>query len=552
MNEGQHQDKKSLRMIQGKTSDWSAIARDCVGFANAQGGVLIIGVEPNQSAPPTDQRVSDALIDTVRKRIPQLTVNVAITVDKQFFPNGGEVVKLRVLPNQSSVASTTDGRYILRVGDETRILMPEDLVRLTTDKNAFTWETTVARKIPRQSVDDVTLKHFLKQIRASGRITDFVKNKTDDELLDYYLFTEGSWLTNLGVLWVGRRDDRARLLYAPSVQFIRYDANERKIRKQVWDDFSLNPQQLIESIWRDIPEWKEGDEIRDGLYRKTVPHYSEAVVRELVANALVHRPYTTRGDIFINMYPDHIEIHNPGLLPLGVTPRNILHASVKRNTHLAKVFYDLRLMEQEGSGYDRIYESLLMSAKPPPLVEEGDDRVTVTVKSRILKTQTLRFMEQVNDRYELRQRELIALGLLAQHESLSALEFVRLLEMENRPERLRQWLGRLLVLGIVTASGRTRARTYRVATDILRKASYNGITTLKAIQPHRLRELIIEDLGRHPGSSIGDLHRRIGLEIPTSRVKTAIRELMERKQILRIGQKRGTRYSLPEHAPNKP
>ncbi len=544
MIEGQHKDKKSLRLIQGSTADWSELAWSCVGMANAHGGTIIIGVEDGAQAPPPRQRIPDALVEQVRKRIPQQTQNVAIAAEKREDANGGECIELRVSPSRSTVASTTRGRYALRVGDETRALMPEDLIRLTAEKSAYTWETVVSRKVPRSRVDERLLTGFLDQIRSSPRVTGFVRDKSQDEMLEHYLFADGQWLTNLGVLWVGRREDRARLLYAPSVQFIRYDADGRKIRKQVWDDFALNPHQLIESVWHDLPEWKEGDEIRDGLYRKNVPHYSEGVIRELIANALVHRPYTTRGDIFINLHPYYLEIHNPGLLPLGVTPRNILHASVKRNIHMAKVFYDLNLMEQEGSGYDRIYEDLLLTAKRPPVVEEGSDRVAVTVESRILKTETLRFMERVNDRYELRQRELIALGLLAQHESLSSLEFSKLLELEDRPERLRDWVGRLMDWSLVTATGRTRARTYRVAFNVLDEADFAGNTSLKGIEPHRLRELILEDLRRHPASGYSDIHDRIGREIPESKVKRALYDLIRQGCLDCTGERRWRRYSI--------
>src|SRR5699024_5031733 len=132
---------------------------------------------------------------------------------------------------------------------------------------------------------------------------------------------------------------------------------DNKVNKIVWDDYSLNPKELIQQIWSEVPDWKEGIEIPDGIFRRRIANYDEVVVRELLANALVHRPYNTAGDIFINLYPDRLEIHNPGLLPLGVTPTNILHKSIQRNRHLAKIFYDLKLMEREGSGYDKIYET---------------------------------------------------------------------------------------------------------------------------------------------------------------------------------------------------
>jgi hypothetical protein len=137
-------------------------------------------------------------------------------------------------------------------------------------------------------------------------------------------------------------------------------------------------------------------------------------IRELLANALVHRPYTTRGDIFINLYPDRLEVHNPGLLPLGVTPANILHTSIKRNELLAKVFFDLKLMEREGSGYDRMYEALLSTGRPGPVVKEGDDRVVVTVQRRIVNPEIVDFMIKADQTFALTQKERITLGLIAQ------------------------------------------------------------------------------------------------------------------------------------------
>jgi ATP-dependent DNA helicase RecG len=106
--------------------------------------------------------------------------------------------------------------------------------------------------------------------------------------------------------------------------------------------------QLIDGVWREIPDFRESYELPDGLFRQHIPVYDGRIVRELLVNALVHRPYTQRGDIYLNLRDDQFEIVNPGLLPLGVTPQNILHQSVRRNNELARVFHDLGLMEREG------------------------------------------------------------------------------------------------------------------------------------------------------------------------------------------------------------
>ena len=120
----------------------------------------------------------------------------------------------------------------------------------------------------------------------------------------------------------------------------------------------MNPLEIIDEIIIKIPDWKDSIEISDGIFRKNILLYDEIVVRELIVNAFVHRVYNIRGDIIINLYSDRLEIHNPGLLPIGVTPENIITQSIRRNIQLAKIFYDLKLMEQEGSGYDKIYEIL--------------------------------------------------------------------------------------------------------------------------------------------------------------------------------------------------
>ena len=217
-------------------------------------------------------------------------------------------------------------------------------------------------------------------------------------------------LTNLGVLCVGRRQDRGPPGHRAVVQFIKYDERGEKVNKLVWDDHDLSPMELVEAVWQGVPDFRERYELPDGLFRQHLPLYDEVVVRELLVNALVHRPYTQRGDIFLNLHPDRLEMVNPGLLPLGVTPQNILHTTVRRNEHLARVFHDLKLMEREGSGFDRLYEVLLSQGRPAPELREGPDRVEVTIRRRILRPEVIDFMTKADQAFQLTQRERITWG----------------------------------------------------------------------------------------------------------------------------------------------
>ncbi|MCX5796866.1 MAG: ATP-dependent DNA helicase [Elusimicrobia bacterium] len=539
-DENQTFERKSLRYALGKQDEADGLACDCVGLANARGGLILLGLENDQDQPPAAQRVPDDLPEFLRKRIPQITVNVGLEVRKARADNGGEFIAIQVCRNQQTIASTTDGRYFLRVCDQTRRLLPDDLGRLMADKNSFVWELQ-ASKARQSAIDRTKLDDFLGRVHASDRVSAFVTKKSEAELLEYYLFAKNGLLTNLGVLWIGRREDRASLLHAPAIQFIKFDERERKVRKLVWDDFSLNPLELIEAVWRDVPDWQESYEFPDGLFRKTVPHFEEAVVRELLANALVHRPYTQRGDIFLNLYPDRLEVHSPGLLPIGVTPRNILHASSKRNPHLAKVCFDLKLMEGEGSGFDRMYELLLRSGRRVPEVREGDNRVVVTVWKKILDPTILDFMFKADQAFQLTQKELIALGLLAQCEALTASELAKRLEL-SRTEELARWIGRLKGLKVVKTRGRTKATEYLVDPHALRKLELKGETSLRGIETHRLRELILRDLGIYRKAGISEIHKRIGQEIPRRKLQHQLQALLLEGMIGRRGVRKGAVY----------
>ncbi len=542
--EGQLLDKKSLRAVTGKTADWNELAKDCVAFANAEGGRLLIGIEDNAEIPPASQRIQATLPDTLRRRMDQLTVNVSVLPEIHQAENGGEFIELRI-PRSLAVASTTDGRYFLRVANQSKPVVGDEVMRLAAERSALPWETQTTLHVARNDVDSQKLAAFVTGIRASDRVKNSVKEKTEQELLDHYLLAQAEWLTNLGVLCVGRRQDRARLGSAPIIQFIKYDELDHKVNKLVWDDFSLTPMELVETVWRETPDFRERYELPDGLFRQHVPLYDEIVVRELLVNALVHRPYTQRGDIFLNLYPDRLEVVNPGLLPLGVTPQNILHTTVRRNEHLARVFHDLKLMEREGSGFDKMYEVLLSQGRPAPETREGPDRVEVTVRRRILKPQVIDFMAKADQTYQLTQRERIALGLLAQHEALTARQLAAMLELPDA-DALRSWTGRLLDWGLVKQTGRTQATRYFIEPAVLRNLDFTTSTSLKRIEPHRLKALVLEDVKRYPHSKIGEIHQRIGLEIPRAQLKRELAALVEAKQLVMDGERATARYQLPD------
>lgn len=540
--EGQVLDRKSLRTVIGSTADFKALAQDCVGFANGAGGTLVIGIEDDDTRPPAGQRVDLTVLENLRKRIGELTVNVQALPELRRDDNGGEYIVLRVSRSHGA-ASTHDGRYYLRIGDATQPLVGDDIMRLADERPAAPWEAMTSQAVPSSAVDPGQLARWTARLRASERVKTSVKEKSDAELLEHYGLARAGVLTNLGVLLLGLPADRARLGTAPIVQAIRYDERGTKIGKLVWDDHVLSPIELIDAIWTEVPDFRESYELPDGMFRTNIPAFEEAVVRELLVNALVHRPYTQRGDLFLNLHPDRLEVVNPGRLPLGVTPRNILHASRRRNDALARVFHDLKLMEREGSGFDLMYERLLMSGRGAPVVTEGTDSVHVTVPRRVVQPGVIRLLFEADQRHQLTQRERIALALLAQTEGLTAAELLERLELEDSAG-VRYWLGRLVDLGLIRQAGRTRATRYYVPPRLLRAVGLDDVTTLVRVEPHRLKALVVEDLERYPDSGRADIHRRIGSEIHVKALTRALEALLREGAIVPKGERRWRTYRL--------
>jgi ATP-dependent DNA helicase RecG len=379
-----------------------------------------------------------------------------------------------------------------------------------------------------------------------------VKEKTDDELLTHYGLARGQVLTNLGVLLVGGSRDRASLGSAPIVQAIKYDEREMKIAKWSWDDRTLSPIELIDAIWSGLPDFRESYELPDGMLRTKLPAYDELVVRELLVNAFVHRPYTQRGDIYLNLHPDRLEVVNPGRLPIGVTPQNILHESRRRNDGLAHIFHDLKLMEREGSGIDLLFERLLASGRGAPTIREGTDSVHVTVPRRVVQPGVIRLLVEADKRFQLTQRERITLAFIAQTEGILAAKLAEGLELPDATA-LRSWLGRLLAWGLVEQSGRMNATRYFVPPALLRDMGLDVLTTtLTRVQPHRLRALILEDVERFPDSGRADIHRRIGAEIHEKAIARALDALLTAGAIVSTGERRWRKYRLASDQGHEP
>ena len=78
--------------------------------------------------------------------------------------------------------------------------------------------------------------------------------------------------------------------------------------------------------------------------------------------------------------------------------------------------------------------------------------------------------------------------------------------------------------------------------SFLDESQYRSI--ISDVEPHRLQELIYQDLSVYPESQIGDIHTRIGKEIAQRKLKTELDKMVENGKLAKSGEKRWTKYSI--------
>lgn len=532
---------KSLKKVVGKTADLKDLAKTCVCLANTQGGYIFIGIEDKDKLPPKEQKINQDEINKVIKTLRSLTDSVGlVNPELKIHENGGEYFVIQIYPSMKTIATTSEGRIFIRIGDECTPIKGEELTRLAYEKGAFQWEL-VATRTHISQVEPQRVSKFTSEIRGSDRVSEFVKNQMDLDILEYYRLVDDGYLTNLGVLWLGDFKQRSKLNYPITVQYIVYDKDEKKIRKVDWSLNQYNPKELLLEIEKEAVELNYSFELPEGMFRKQIRHYAKDVVRELLVNAFVHKSFTISGDIFISVYKDRLEIKNPGGLPFGVTKDNILHQVQRRNPHLIDTFKALKLMENEGSGYDLIYEKLSLDGKMYPKIESDINYVQVTIYSTIIDNNILQIIDYLSKHYQLNQKEIIVLGAVLKDKKISGYELSKILQLGD--DRLRNWIDNLVDKKILTTEGKTKGLMYMINPKILSSIEHDLKPSLKTMEEPHLKALIKEDLKLHPKSKISEIHTRIE-DLDISYLRKIVYKMYDSGEINREGEKKNMVYFL--------
>ena len=500
---------KGIQKIRTGDKGFKELAGTCVALANAQGGKIYIGIDNKTLMVGENQLISTQEQNDAVSKLRSLCFSVAITSSEILSDeNGSQYFIITVFPSTKTIASTSDGKLFVRIVDKCEPVRSEDIQRLAEEKGAYQWEINTTKYSWLDDIVESNLQKFAAEIRQSARVKAHIKQLDNIEIAENYHLIDGDKLTNLGVLWIGTPKQRAGLCYPLTVQYIVYNTLEEKVRKEEWHYLTMNTKELLLDIEQKAVELTYSYEFPNGLFRKQIRHYNPKLLRELLVNAFAHRSFTISNDIMIKVYPDRLEISNPGGLPLGISKENILHTKHRRNPNMIEIMSALEMMEGEGSGYDLIYELNAKEAKLPPEVDSSYNEFKVTQRAEIIDVEILPLLDYVMQNYQLSQKSFIAFGIIARERKILSTQLTKQLQLTN-DDRLRSYIDKLLVEGLIVKTGTKKATKLQVNPLLIKNAKANIKTSLKTIEPYALKALIIEDVKKYAGSKISEIAARI-------------------------------------------
>ena len=197
-------------------------------------------------------------------------------------------------------------------------------------------------------------------------------------------------------------------------------------------------------------------------------------------------------------------------------------------------------MEGEGSGYDLIYEITSMDSKKPPIIESSFNETKVILYSEIQNADIIPLLDYTQRNYSLSQKNFIAFGAIAKAEKIRSLDLTEYLQLSDE-DRLRNYIGNLLKDEIILKDGRGKGTYYKINPKLISNAKVNKRTTLKTIEPYRLKALILEDLKNHPMSMIDEMAYRLP-DVDFDELQKMVRKMAINGEISHDNSRRYRRY----------
>lgn len=307
----------STRQFKANISHAESLAAEMAAFANAEGGVIYLGVADDGSLPGLssaevarcNQLISNAASQLVRSPLTVRTENV-------LLENGRVVIVLTVPKGLDKPYFDKNGVIWLKSGADKRRVQSKEEVRRFFQASGQFHADELPTSVGPDALDKFRFSAFLEnayQMAFPDSLTSLQRL-----LRTMNLATDAGRLNLAGVLLFAQRP--AWIVPQFGIKAIRFPGNDvHATSYEDAEDFGGSLPTLYEDahayILRNLHKVQAGR----GVNAPGLPEVPGMVFEELLVNALVHRDYLISAPIRVFIFDNRIEICSPGHLPNNLT-----------------------------------------------------------------------------------------------------------------------------------------------------------------------------------------------------------------------------------------
>ena len=527
------------------TANDNELVEAAVCLANGDGGLLLIGVNDSGNVVGALPRhgettFSERIVALVaNKTSPPLTVEAGV---EQF--DDKEIVVIAV-PKTSRIIATTSGLYLRRATDvhgkpECRPMAPHEIQTRGSALGKHDLSTLPLADLAIEDLDPTEFDRF-RNLAEGGGDSVLTSLSNVDLLSALGFLTAGGTPTMGAALMFGTPAVLEAFAPTHEVVFQALDSHDVVLANRSLRIPLIRVMlELVEAVKPYNPE----EEVQDGLFRLGLPRFSEVAVRELTANALVHRDYSINGQIRMAVEDTALSISNPGGFPDGITVDNLLTAPPQaRNPLIADAFKRAGLVERTGRGVNRVYRHQLALGRPQPDYSRSTrawvevrmpggaaDRELAVFAAATARADNALDLRALQVLHEVRSESRIASERAAQLLHIATAE-------------ARAVLNNLVERGLLEARGEGRGRTYHLAAELYREigepAAY---VRSRGFTPIQQEQMVLAYTAEH--SSIGRGEAAELCRLSPDQASRLLRRMAAEGKLHMTGIRRTARYHL--------
>lgn len=441
----------------------SALETACA-FLNSDGGIILFGVTDDRRL--VGQEVSDKTKREIGAELAK--ISPVPNIDIAYIPLPKEntyVIVFNVIAESDHRPYTCDGRAYLRNQSST-VQMPREYYQqlmLANSNGKHAWDHLVASNITLDDLDTDEILTTIKEGVLNGRIPEKYATHDPKIALQRLALLEDNKITNAALVLFGKNPEiKYPQCLLKLARFRGIDKAEFIDNKRVSGNIFKLMDAALAFIHTYIPISSTFPE--NSFKRIDTPLFPMKALREAIANALMHRDYSSEsGSMSLAIFDNRIELWNFGAFPVGVTLSNLknINCSIPRNRKIADVLYYHKIFESWGRGVQMIIDECKKAGHPEPSYSQNEVGTTLTLFSKQPIGQTQIFVKDVAANLTDRQNEVV--NILLQHGDLSTDQIRSFMKNPPTGRWLRSELNILKELNIVQVKGNTGARKWFVS-----------------------------------------------------------------------------------------